>query len=131
MTDQPRRLTPDSRRPQSLDECFALIAEHAPEGWQLLELCFLPDDGTHGIAAHWYASAGPPGDPITECDEGTGATPVRALLTVARRLHARKHRVGRPSKPYVPPPLPRRRDTEHGYRSLDMATPVAVDSRAF
>lgn len=128
MIDPPRRLVPDKRRPHSIDECFRLVEEHAPDGWQLVELCFLPPEAARGIRGEWYASAGPPTDPLGDYDEGTGSTPIRALLALARRLHERKHGVGRPSKPFVPPPLLRHRDVESPYRSPDTSVPASVAS---
>lgn len=98
------------RKPWSLDHAWRLCEEHLPTGWALAELL-------HMTGTTWYASASQPEKPAGEHLEATGSTPVRALLGLARELHARKHRPGRPPIEYVPPAPRRARDRSGGYRS--------------
>jgi hypothetical protein len=72
----------------------------------------------------WYASAS--SSDGGEWIESTAPTPKAVLLALARLLAERKHRTGRPVKPFIPPPPRRDREAIGYYRSPEIDSIVAA-----
>jgi hypothetical protein len=115
-----------ARHPRSLDFAWRAAEGQLPEGWTIVEVCRLY--GPERISERWYAAATDPRRPAGEFVEAEDSTPVRVLLALARHLHERRHRVGRPPEDRLPPPLPRPAGRESPYRSPDAGSPIRAAS---
>ena len=120
------RLYDTKRSRKTMDDAWHIAQDELLTGWQIIEISYL--SGPESQRPVWYASAMHPEHPDAEFVEGEGPTPVKALLALARRLHERRHRVGRPPREYLPPRLPRAAGRDSPFRSHDMGTPSAVGS---
>jgi len=120
----PARLYTDRRRKQitTIDAAWKVAEAELPTGWVIIEICFMPKGS---YPASYYASAGDPHDPAGAQAEGSGESPIAALLSLARATYVIAHRVGRPRVER----LPKLRRESHGsdtYRSPDITLPSSM-----